>query len=282
MIIKSYAKINLSLKITGKREDGYHLLEMVNLPLALHDVIEFEPIQPYQNTHIICDDPALAIMKHNLCMQAYQLMQEKYKFKQHYLIRIHKEIPFAAGLGGGSSNAAAVLLALNKMLHLGASQEELSELGLQIGADVPFFLQNKPMLVTGIGDVMSPIPMKNNCHVLLVKPEKGLSTKDVYSVCDNFPRARIDTQGVIQGLQQDDGSLLAKSIGNDLMAAAESLLPEVGEVYGLLRKKGFTVASMSGSGSCLFALTHDESLCRDAAKAFEKAGYDVRTTTLLL
>jgi 4-diphosphocytidyl-2-C-methyl-D-erythritol kinase len=282
MISKSYAKINLSLKVLGKREDGYHLLQMVNLPLTLHDIIIFEPLPKNVITHIVCDDPGLSSLKHNLCLKAFNLMQEKYGFDQHFLIKIHKEIPFAAGLGGGSSNAATVLLGLNKILKLGASVEELSELGLKIGADVPFFLRNKPMEVGGIGETMKEINVKKNWHIVLAKPQEGVSTSDVYSICDNFPKTNVDTSLVEEGLAEFDEDKIARGIGNDLMAPAESLLPGIGDVYSLLKKFGFPIVSMSGSGSCCFGLTKSESLAKDAFRKFDKMGYVVRCCKILL
>ncbi len=281
MISKSYAKINLSLKVLGTREDGYHLLEMINLPLCLHDIIIFERLPQSVGTHIVCDDPGLSSLKHNLCSKAFNLMKEKYGFSDTFLIKIHKEIPFAAGLGGGSSNAATVLMGLNKILHLGASIDELSEIGLKIGADVPFFLKNKPMEVAGIGETMKEIKIKRNWHILLVKPEKGVSTAEVYKICDSFPKTSADTALVKEGLAEFDETKIARGIGNDLMAPAESLLPEIGNVYSLLRKFGFPIVSMSGSGSCCFAMSKSEQQCKDAFHKLDKMGYVVRLTKIL-
>ncbi len=281
MISKSFAKINLSLKVTGVREDGYHLLEMVNLPITLHDIIILERLPKNVGTYIVCDDPVLSSLKHNLCSKAFNLMKEKYGFSDNFLIKIHKEIPFAAGLGGGSSNAATVLMGLNKILRLGASIDELSEIGLKIGADVPFFLRNKPMEVTGIGESMKEIKVKRNWHILLVKPQQGVSTADVYKICDNFPKTSVNTSLVEEGLAEYDEIKIARGIGNDLMAPAESLLPEIGEVYSLLRKMEFPIVSMSGSGSCCFALSKSESQCKDAFRKLDKMGYIVRLAKIL-
>lgn len=282
MISKSFAKINLSLKVLGTREDGYHLLEMVNLPLTLHDIIVFERLPKNVGTHITCDDPGLSALKHNLCSKAFNLMKEKYGFEDHFLIKIHKEIPFAAGLGGGSSNAATVLLGLNKILHLNASIDDLAEIGLKIGADVPFFLKNRPMEVGGIGETMKEIEVKKNWNILLVKPQQGVSTADVYRVCDNFPKTNVNTTLVEEGLAEYDENKIARGIGNDLMAPAESLLPEIGEVYSLLRKFNFPIVSMSGSGSCCFAMSKSESQCKDAYRKLDKMGYIVRLTKILM
>lgn len=282
MIIKSYAKINLSLKVVGLRSDGYHDLQMVMLPLDLFDAIEIEKMPFSPDSFVTCDDIELANLHENLCKKSLEAMRAKYKFKDNFTIRIHKEIPFAAGLGGGSSNAAAVMLAVNQLLHLKATNDDLIEVGKSVGADVPFFLLNKPALVEGIGEKVTPIQVKTPYECLIVKPQKGLSTKDVYAISDKFQKARIDTDGVIKGLATGDDLLIAKSIGNDLMLPAESLLPDVGVVYDALCKEGFTIVSMSGSGSSVFALSRDNHKCHEAAKKYTKQGYIVRHCKILL
>ena len=273
MLIKSFAKINLSLQIKGVRPDGYHELEMVNLPLSLHDVIEIDVSPRYVNTYIVCDDLALMSMKSNLCTKAVDAMRAHYGFKDNFMIHIHKEIPFAAGLGGGSSNAACVMLGLDKMLKLHAKKEDLVEIGKGLGADVPYFLDPHPAIVEGIGEKFTPIEVKKRYFCLLVKPEKGLFTKDVYAKCDEFPRQIIDTGLVLKGLKEGDDSLIASNRGNDLYRAAESLLPEIKTIVESLREDGFEIASMSGSGSCCYALTCDQKKAAKAAKKYTKQGH---------
>ena len=268
MLIKSFAKINLSLQIKGVRPDGYHELEMVNLPLSLHDVIEIDVSPRYANTYIVCDDLALMSMKSNLCTKAVDAMRAHYGFKDNFMIHIHKEIPFAAGLGGGSSNAACVMLGLDKKLKLHAKKEDLVEIGKGLGADVPYFLDPHPALVEGIGEKFTPIEVKKRYFCLLVKPEKGLFTKDVYAKCDEFPRQIIDTGLVLKGLKEGNDSLIASNRGNDLYLAAE-----IKTIVESLREDGFEIASMSGSGSCCYALTCDQKKAAKAAKKYTKQGH---------
>ena len=246
---------------------------MVNLPLSLHDVIEIDVSPRYANTYIVCDDLALISMKSNLCTKAVDAMRAHYGFKDNFMIHIHKEIPFAAGLGGGSSNAACVMLGLDKMLKLHAKKEDLVEIGKGLGADVPYFLDPHPALVEGIGEKFTPIEVKKRYFCLLVKPEKGLFTKDVYAKCDEFPRQIIDTGLVLKGLKEGDDSLIASNRGNDLYLAAESLLPEIKTIVESLREDGFEIASMSGSGSCCYALTCDQKKAAKAAKKYTKQGH---------
>lgn len=273
---KSFAKINLSLKITGNRADGYHLLEMVNLPLTLHDVIEVSILDGANDTYVTADDPALNGMKSNLCHQAIEEMRKVFHFKENFLVQIHKEIPFAAGLGGGSSNAAVVIESVNELLHLKATHEQLMEIALKIGSDVPFFFLNKPAILTGIGEEIKEIDVKEKYHCLLVKPKEGVSTAACYKVCDNFERLPINTQEVLKGLKEGDDSLIQKNMGNDLTAPAKSLLPEIDVVLNELSDLGFTLVGMSGSGSCCFALTTDLKKAKEAYKRLENSDYTIR------
>ena len=281
MDMKSYAKINVSLRVLGKREDGYHNLEMVNLPIELHDVVSVEKIAG-GDTYIICDDLRLMGLKTNLCQKAVEAMRNHYHFKENFMIHIHKEIPFAAGLGGGSSNAACVMMAINSLLKLKASIDDLVKLGRPLGADIPFFFYLKPAKVTGIGEIVEPIKCDHPYYCLLVKPEKGLSTKDVFVACDEFEAKRIDTEGVIKGLENGDDGFVSRSIGNDLMPAAVKLLPEVGEIYASLMDDGFTICQMSGSGSTVYALSTNLKKCKEAERKYSKLGYvSILTRTLL-
>jgi len=282
LVVKSYAKINVSLRVLSKRDDGYHELEMVNLPLELHDAIEIERVPNAVDTFVTCDDIGLSKTHHNLCKKAVDAMRQEYGFKDNFNIAIHKEIPFAAGLGGGSSNAAAVMMALVSLLHIKADPAKLNQIGLSIGADVPFFLLNKPAYVTGIGEKLQLIPVKKSYNCLIVKPQKGLSTTDVFAVADNFERTAIETQGVLQALASGDNALLAKSIGNDLYAPAKSLLPEVGKIVDSLKNDGISIVCMSGSGSSVYALSDDAKLLGKAARKYLDLGYVVRLTRTTL
>lgn len=281
LVVKSHAKINVSLRVLSKRADDYHELEMVNLPLDLHDVIEIQKQPNAMDTFVTCDDISLANARHNLCTKAIDAMRKEYGFNANFLVSIHKEIPFAAGLGGGSSNAASVMKAIVTLLHLKADPDKLNEIGKSIGADVPFFFTDKPALVTGIGEKLQLIPVKKQYQCLIVKPKEGLSTKVVFAHADSFERTKIETRDVIKALETGDDALLASSIGNDLYVPACSLLDKVQKVVESLKKDGFKIVMMSGSGSSIFALGDDPKKMKDAAKKYEKAGYIVRLTHTL-
>lgn len=277
-IIKSRAKINLSLKVVGTRENGYHDLEMIMVPLEMHDVIEIIRRPGALDTYITSDDVGLAHLHNNLCTVAVEAMRKEFGFKDNFDINIHKEIPFAAGLGGGSSNAAAVIESLIKILNIKTDEETINRIALSIGADVPFFLKGKPCLATGLGEQLQPINIKSSYHCLIVKPQKGLSTKAVYEVADKFEKANIDTNKLLDALASDDIEELGKNIGNDLYAPAKSLLPEVEKIVESLKADGFPVAAMTGSGSACFALSKDLKLIKEKAKTYKSQGYIVKVT----
>ena len=164
------------------------------------------------------DDASLDFSRHNLCTKAICKLREAFGFKDNFVVNIHKEIPFAAGLGGGSSNAAAVMKAIVNILQLKADDEMLNEIGLQIGADVPFFLKMHPSIVTGIGEKLQPIPVAKSFLCLLVKPVKGLSTKKVFETYDERKpeNLQIDTKRIVEALAAGDQETLSHTIGNDL------------------------------------------------------------------
>jgi 4-diphosphocytidyl-2-C-methyl-D-erythritol kinase len=279
LVLKSYAKINVSLRVLGRNKDGYHDLEMVFLPLDLHDVIEISKFPHSPDSFITCDDIGLQNEHHNLCMKALELMRKQYGFKEEFNIHIHKEIPFAAGLGGGSSNAATVMMGLVQLLRLKTEPEVLNHIALQIGADVPYFFNPKPAKVSGIGEVIEPFKVKKSYFCLLIKPKEGLHTKTVYEACDAyFDKDPLRTSDVIKALQEGDDALLESSMHNDLYEPAKKLLPVVGEIVSSLKKNGFPLSAMTGSGSACFALSNDLHKCKEAMKKYESHGYSVILT----
>jgi 4-diphosphocytidyl-2C-methyl-D-erythritol kinase len=282
LILRSYSKINASLRVLSLREDGYHELEMVFLPLELHDVIEISRFPNSPDTFITCDDIGLANQRQNLCMKAIDAMRKEFGFKEQFNVHIHKEIPYAAGLGGGSSNAATVMQGLVKILNIKTDVATLKRIALGLGADVPYFFSCQSAKVTGIGDKVEPFYMNKSYYILLVKPKSGLKTTDVYKICDKFHNdAPLLTTPLIKALQDGDEKGIVANMANDLYAPANSLLPEVGKIIALLHASGFPIASMTGSGSACFAMSQNAKAIKDAAKIFEKKGYTVIVTKTL-
>lgn len=282
MVIKSCAKINVSLKINGKMDGGYHDIELVNLPIGLYDVIEIDKLPSnFPDSYVTTDNPDLASIQENLTSRALSKMREFYGFKDNFDIFIHKQIPFAAGLGGGSSNAAVVINAVNKLLNLKAKKEDLIKIAKSVGADVPFFLDPKPAIARGIGEKLETFKVKNCYECIIIKPTKGLSTHEVFEASDNYERLNIDTDAVIEGLKSGNDDLIARSMGNDLYPAAKSMCPEVGEIIESLRNDGYLLSAMTGSGSTVFALSRDSKKDHQIVKKYLKKGYTVKVCKVL-
>lgn len=267
--IKSFAKINISLDVVSKKSNGYHELDSVMLPIELHDSIIIEPLYKSNDNFVTVDDFSNGLVHYNLATSAIESLAKKYGFTTKFRVYIHKNIPMQAGLGGGSSNAAFTLKAVNEMLKLNASEQELIELATPLGADIPFFIPCVPSRCNGIGEELHPIEVKNNYHVLLVKPNVGCSTKEVFAIADSLPYKHVKVDNVIKALKEGDDDLLAASIGNSLEEAAIKLVPEIQQIKQTLFDRGFKIVLMSGSGSTVFALSTDSSLIKKVAKELD-------------
>ena len=280
LLLKSNAKINICLNIEGKREDGYHELDMIMVPIELHDSMLLSPIGNRTDNYVTIDDFSLGETQYNLATFAIETMQKEFKFDQKFRINIHKVLPIQAGLGGGSSNAAFTMKGVNKLLNLKASDEKLIDIGKKLGADIPFFIKNKPMRCQGIGEILTPITIKNDYWVLIVKPFKGCSTKDIFKISDNAPVKKCNVDDVIKALEIGDDDMLANSIGNSLEDAAIQLVPEIQTVKEELKALGFKIVLMSGSGSSVFALSTDKKAIKKASLKFED-DYQVAVTRIM-
>ena len=279
--VKSYAKINISLNIKGKREDGYHELDSIMVPIELHDSMIITPLDRDDN-FVTVDDFNDELNHYNLVSSAIQAFGEKYNFNNHFRVFIHKVIPMQAGLGGGSSNAAFALKAVNQMLKLNVSDEELIELATPLGADIPFFIKCKPSRCRGIGEKIEPIEIKNNYYVLIVKPKEGCSTKEVFKIADKNSYRQVNIESVLEALREGDDDKLARTMGNSLMDAAVSINKEIKEIIEYLRLAGQKLVLMSGSGSSVFALSTDKiSLKRIERIIYQEDRWFVELTKVL-
>ncbi|MDE6475588.1 MAG: 4-(cytidine 5'-diphospho)-2-C-methyl-D-erythritol kinase [Erysipelotrichaceae bacterium] len=264
---KAYAKINLCLDVKRRREDGYHDLEMVMVPLSLHDEIH---VFIAKEDCITCDDPRLSLDASNTVVKALHLMRKTFDIKECFHIHIQKKIPMEAGLAGGSADAAALMRALWKLLSLDTSLEHLSLLAKEIGADVPFCIYNTPSIVRGIGEKIEPFDMRGDYHVLLVKPERGVSTKKAFEMLDFTKVEHPDCQRVKEACMQNDWDLLTRFMGNTLEYSALQLVPEIKHIKETLKRLGFFSVLMSGSGSCVFALTKQEAFIDETLESLKK------------
>ena len=281
MYIKAYAKINIALNVLGKDDNGYHQLDMVNLPLELRDTIEISVLPGSKDSFITCDDIEIEDTKYNLISVAIAKAREKYKFKQQFSIHVFKEIPISAGLAGGSANAAAILNALFELLKIKPSRQEVIELAKSIGADVPFCMFSVPSRVRGIGEIIEPINAKKVYQVLIVKPRNGLSTKNVFDQADTMELENGNVENVIKALGTGDDGLLSSSVHNALEKVSFLMLPEIKAIKEMMVVDGLKTVLMSGSGSSIIALENDAKKLIKLEKKYAKMGYDTRITRTL-
>ena len=269
---KAYAKVNLFLRMAGKREDGYHLLYSCMQTLAIYDEICVERIPAgadekagisfASDCGYLPSDPK----KNTAVAAATYFLQRIGGTEDHIRIHLSKNIPSQAGLGGGSSDAAAVLLAMEELFPGQVSREELAEIALSIGADVPFFLTGGTALCEGVGEKLTVLPELSGLPMLLLKPPKGVSTPACYKRWDEMgcpPITEEEKSRILQDLQDPKEPLLRLTDAcgrwsNDLEAPAVGFVPEISEGISLLKKLGAVFAAMTGSGSAIFGFFGSE------------------------
>lgn len=280
LVVRSYAKINICLNVNERRGDGFHNLDMVMVPVELHDSLLISELKNADNNFVTIDDFSNGNVHYNLASSALTLIEQKYHLKNRFRVSIHKSIPMQAGLGGGSSNAAFVLKGINRVLKLNIKENELIEIARQLGSDVPFFIPCKPARCHGTGDDFEYISIKNNYFVLIVKPDKGCSTKDVFDLSDTMTLSTGNVDDVVKGLTEGDDQLLSRSIVNSLEEPAIKLVPEIKIIKERLINAGFSIVSMTGSGSAVFALSTNLALIKSVARKLEDK-YLVEVTSII-
>ncbi len=264
MKLDAFAKINWSLDITGIRDDGYHLMDMVMQPVSLADEIT---LMPSAEMMITTDGtPHSRADETNLAMRAARALRQYTGAEQCVSIHVHKRIPIGAGMGGGSADAAAVLFGLNRLWNAGCSPTELEKIGLTLGADVPFCLRGGVTRTTGIGEILENHPCKSNYWLLVFQPCRGLSTREIFSAWKKEAISRPDTLSVLEALENGNPDLLGKSIGNVLEPVSSRFCPEIREAIHALVGAGARAAEMTGSGSAVFGLFRSR---QDAERARE-------------
>lgn len=264
--VRSYAKINLTLDILEKRPDGFHGIESVMQSISLHDIITLRTSSE-PGIRITCDIPGIPTDEKNLAHKAASIFLQRRGFATGLDIHIEKRIPMQAGLGGGSSNAAAVLMGLNQLFGLSVSLDELSSIGAKIGSDVPFFLVGGTALVRGRGEVIQPLPDIPSWQLVIVKPPFGVSTAWAYKRLDEMSSAVGEptphSKRMVDCILCD--GCLPDALWNDLESPAVERHPEIAEIKGELLRAGASGALMCGSGSAVFGLFKIEEEARTGA-----------------
>ena len=253
---KAYAKVNITLDVVGKREDGYHLLKMIMQNIDIYDVITIEKIE--SGIEITCNKPYVPTDERNLAYKAAKLFKDTFNITSGVSINIKKNIPVAAGLAGGSTDCAAVLKIMNKLFQVNADNEKLMELGVKLGADVPYCIDGGTALCEGIGEVLTTLKPFKNHIIVLVKPPFGVSTKEVYKSFDlgrvkNHP----ETDKVIAYMNEDNLYEVAKNMKNLLENVTLKKHKVISSIKSEMESLGAIKAMMSGSGPTVFAFFDD-------------------------
>jgi len=265
MELKSFAKINLGLRVHGKLETGYHLISTVFQTISLHDTLIFEPASEIS---LECDDSSIPTDGRNLVVRSAELLRERFGYRGGARITLQKSIPSPGGLGGGSSNAAVTLLGLSKLWQLQAQFVDLFELGGEIGADVPFFLFGGTAKGCGRGDEIIPMEDVSPGHVLVVTPDFGIPTAEAFSALNRPFLTSDGAQSILRVCHSPSETVLE---GNDFEDWAFERYPELAEMAERLRRSGASEVGLSGSGSSIFALFEKEETRQATLKALQSS-----------
>jgi 4-diphosphocytidyl-2-C-methyl-D-erythritol kinase len=272
MNLKALAKINLGLDVLGRRENGYHDVRMVMQTIYLYDnitlkKIETPEIQLKTNLHFLPLDDK------NIAYKAAKMLMDEFELEGGIQITLDKHIPVAAGLAGGSSNAAAVLVGMNRVYDLGLSEQELMDRGVKLGADVPYCIMRGTVLAEGIGEVLTPLAPLPKCYVLVAKPAISVSTKTVYEKLDSHEiEDHPDIDGILTGLEEGDLKKIASSMVNVLERVTIDDYPIIEDIKDVMKENGALGAMMSGSGPTVFGIYDEKKLAKAAQEKIKKAG----------
>lgn len=269
--LKAYAKINLGLDVLGRRENGYHDVRMVMQTIDLHDTLR---LTRSDRPKITLESSGVDLPggPENLVYQAIQLMREEFSIREGVTAELKKEIPVAAGMAGGSTDAAAALRGMNELFQLHLSEAELMERGVKIGADVPFCIMQGTALSEGIGERLTRIRTMPECVILIAKPGIMVSTKYVYEhlVLDDRTH-HPDIDGLLLGIQSQDLMKMADSMGNLLESVTEKEYPVITEIKNRMLQYGAVSALMSGSGPTVFGLYKEKETAQTALNRLKES-----------
>lgn len=254
--LKAYGKINLGLDVLRKREDGYHDVRMIMQTVGIFDRIDLSR-KPSPGIEVETNLYYLPVNENNLVYKAARLLMDEFGIKDGVSIRLNKFIPVAAGMAGGSSDAAAILFGINKMFQLGLTTQELMQRGVKIGADVPYCVMRGTALSEGIGEILTPLPPMPQCQVLIAKPAINVSTKFVYEnlhANDLRPEQHPDIDAIIDGIRKKDVYRIAENLGNVLETVTVKEYPVIQTLKYQMLEYGAIGSLMSGSGPTVFGL----------------------------
>ncbi|GAB6104595.1 MAG: 4-(cytidine 5'-diphospho)-2-C-methyl-D-erythritol kinase [Blautia sp.] len=272
MRLRAMAKINLGLDVIRKREDGYHEVRMIMQTIRMYDVLD---IRKKQNPGISLSTnlPYVPSDERNLVYKAAKLLMDEFDIKEGLSMRLSKSIPVAAGMAGGSSDAAAAFVGVNRLFRLGLSQEELMERAVRIGADVPYCIMRGTALAEGIGEKLTPLSAMPEGYVLIGKPGINVSTKIAYENLKlDAVEKRPDIDGMIQDIQNKDLYSMTEKMVNVFEPGLMEKYPVIREIRDFMEERGALKAMMSGSGPTVFGIFDSKEKMNAAAAALRKTG----------
>ena len=271
MRLRAFAKINLGLDILRKREDGYHEVRMIMQTIQMYDVLELKKVKK-PGISLSVNYPYIPSDERNLVYKAAKLLMDEFQVKEGVDIRLEKFIPVAAGMAGGSSDAAAAMVGMNHLFKLGLSEKDLMDRAVNIGADVPYCIMRGTALAEGIGEKLTRIAQVPDCYVLIGKPGIGVSTKTAY---ESLQLDKIQSHPDIDGMIRDieNGNLLAMTdkMGNVFESGIIGKYPVIGEIKDLMEANGALKAMMSGSGPTVFGIFDDREKMEAAAAVLRQS-----------
>ena len=272
MRLKAMAKINLGLDVLGKREDGYHEVRMIMQTIRMYDILD---IRKTRRPGIVLTTnlPFIPTDQRNLVYKAAQMLMEEFDVEEGLSIKLRKFIPVAAGMAGGSSDAAAAFVGVNRMFHLWLTEEQLMERAVKVGADVPYCIMRGTALAEGIGEKLTRLPEVPKCYVLIGKPGINVSTKTAY---ENLNLEGIgkhpDIDGLIGAIRNNDLYAMASRMENVFEPGIIRQYPVIGNIKNLMEEKGALKAVMSGSGPTVFGIFDNRDKMAAAARSLRKSG----------
>jgi 4-diphosphocytidyl-2-C-methyl-D-erythritol kinase len=273
---KAYAKINLGLDVLRKRPDGYHDVKMIMQTVGIYDILTFQKTATEDSKpgiKINLSDAALPAGKDNLIYRAASLVMETYGIQDMVEVTLQKNIPVAAGMAGGSTDAAAVFHGLNELFDLKMSLKDMQGLGVRIGADVPYCIMGGTALSEGIGEILTPLPKPPRAYLLVAKPDISVSTRFVYeNLHADILAFHPDIDGMVTAIKEGSLGGIAERMGNVLETVTEKAYPVIGELKTLMREQGAMASLMSGSGPTVFGVFETEEAAKKAYIAVQKQG----------
>lgn len=287
MIIKSHAKINLAIDILGKDDDGYHMVDNLSIPIDLHDVIEVTKVLNKDALYLTCDDPTIVCDETEHAYEAFHKMKKEFGLKGGYTFQIYKRIPSQSGLGGGSADAAGVILGLCKAFKIPLDDPKVLKIANEVGKNTSFFLQgNEPARLTQEGNIVHLLgDLDFKYYVLLVKPNEGLDAKKVFSLYDELPeeeKIHPNIDRLLGAIQDKNEDAIADNLVNSLYIPAKILDPRIDDILNIIKSYNIKLASISGSGNACFALSKDKKLLKILRKKFIEQGYPSLITSTVI